>query len=145
MTARAAPRSFRARRTPLDTAYLTQLAISAAAVALLIALAAWATRGRGAPPLDEATARQWLADEFPGRTVDALWIATDGKGAVAKSADQALVLSRMGDGYMARQLPWARALAASLRNGRVRIPLPDAAAPRAVIALAVWPPREFAA
>jgi hypothetical protein len=129
----------------LTPAYLIQFAVSAAAVAAMVGVAAWATRGRGAPPLDEPAARRWLADEFPGRRIDALWLATDGAGAVARSGDAALVLSRMGDGYVARQVPWATAAAARLVEGRVRIPLADVAAPRAVLALDAWPPKERAA
>jgi hypothetical protein len=129
----------------LNAAALIQLAISAAAVALMVGLAAWMTHGRGAPPLDEAEARRWLADEFPDRTVDALWLATDGKGAVARSGDQALILTRMGDGYAARRLAWAKAMATGLKDGRVRIALSDPGAPRAVLAMAAWPPREIAA
>ena len=86
----------------MNLAFLIQLAVSAIAVGLMIGLAAWATRGRGAPPLDEPTARRWLADEFPTRKVESLWIAADGQGAVAKSGDRALILTRMGDGYAAR-------------------------------------------
>jgi hypothetical protein len=128
----------------LNAALLIQLAISALAVAAMIGLAAWATRGRGAPPLDETAARRWLDDEFPGRAIEALWLATDGLGAVAKSGDTALVLSRMGDGYMARTIPWARAMAANVRDGRVRIALGDPAAPKAALALGVWPPKGLA-
>jgi hypothetical protein len=129
----------------LNLAFLIQLAVSATAVGLMIGLAAWATRGRGAPPLDEATARRWLADEFPGRTVDALWIATDGLGALAKSGDRALVLTRMGDGYAARQVDWTTTLAARPQDGRLRIALADVTAPKAVLALPAWPPKELAA
>ena len=126
-------------------ALLIQFAISAIAVALMIGLAAWATRGRGAPPLDEAMARRWLADEFPECAIDGLWLASDGRGAVAKSGEEALVLSRMGIGYAARRVPWAKAVGASLKDGRVRIPLSDVAAPRADLAMAAWPPKELAA
>ena len=129
----------------MTAAALIQLAISAAAVAMMVGLAAWATRGRAAPPLDDATARRWLADEFPGRAIDKLWLATDGLGAVARSADAALVLSRMGDGYAARAIPWARALAAGVQNGRVSLALGDPAAPKAVLALGGWPPKELPA
>jgi hypothetical protein len=125
--------------------FLIQLAGSAVAVGLMIGLAAWATRGRGAPPLDDATARRWLADEFPGRAIEGLWIASDGLGALAKSGDRALVLARMGDGYAARQVDWAKALAAQAENGRVRIAFADVTAPRAVLALAAWPPKDLAA
>jgi hypothetical protein len=129
----------------LTAAALIQLAVSAFAVAAMVGLAAWATRGRGAPPLDEAAARRWLADEFPSRSVEGLWLATDGRGAVAKSGDRALVLSRLGDGYVARQTPWREALAAPVTDGRVRVAFADVAAPGAVLAMAVWPPKELTA
>ena len=129
----------------MNAAALIQLAISAFAVALMVGLAAWMTRGRGAPPLDEAQARRWLAEEFPDLAIDGLWLATDGKGAVARSGDQALVLSRMGDGYAARRLAWSKAVAAGLKDGRVRLALSDPGAPRAVLAMAVWPPQERSA
>jgi hypothetical protein len=125
--------------------FLLQFAGSAIAVGLMIGLAAWATRGRGAPPLDEAEARRWLADEFPGREVEQLWIATDGLGALAKAGERALILTRMGDGYAAREIAWRQALAAQARNGCVRIALGDVTAPRAVLALGAWPPAELAA
>jgi len=129
----------------VNAAALIQLAVSALAVAAMVGLAAWATRGRGAPPLDEAEARRWLADEFPGCAVDGLWLAADGKGAVARSGDQALVLTRMGDGYAARRLAWAKAATVRVKDGRVSIPLSDPGAPRAVLAIAAWPPKEAAA
>jgi len=131
------------RQVPyVNSAYLIQLAVSALAVALMIGIAAWGTRGRAAPPLDEAAARAWLADEFPGRRLEGLWLAADGRGAVARSGDEALVLSRMGDGYVARRVAWASAVAARARDGRVRIPLADIAAPRVELALPAWPPKE---
>jgi hypothetical protein len=129
----------------VNTAYLIQFAIFSLAVALMVALAAWATRGRGAPPLDEATARAWLADEYPGRRIEGLWLAADGQGAVAKAGAAALVLNRMGDGYVARQVPWTQALAAEPTDGRIRIGFGDVAAPGAVLAIAAWPPKELAA
>ena len=135
-------RDLRPRFGRVNAAALIQLAASAAAVALMVGLAAWATRGRGAPPLDEAAARALLAEEFPGRGIDRLWLAADGRGALAKAGGAALVLTRMGDGFAARQVPWAQALAARVKDGQVRIPLADVAAPRAVLALAAWPPAE---
>jgi len=129
----------------VDTAYLIQFAVSATAVGLMVALAAWATRGRGAPLLDEAAARAWLADEFPGRQIEGLWLADDGRGALARSGEAAFVLSRMGDGYAARQLPWTQALAARPKDGRLTLRLADVAAPRAVLAIAAWPPKALAA
>lgn len=125
----------------MNQAFFVQLAASGLAVALLVALAAWASIAKPAPPLDEVRARRQLADEFPGKTLDGLWIAVDGMGAVAKSGGMALVLCRLGDGFVARQIPWAQALAASFKDGRISIDLTDVAAPRAVIALDHWPPR----
>ena len=138
------PPKARPRFRLVNAAALIQLAVSAAAVALMVALAAWATRGRGAPPLDEAAARALLADEFPGRRVERLWLAADGRGALAKAGEAALVLTRMGDGYAARHVPWDRAQAARVEDGRVFIPLSDVAAPRAVLALPDWPPKGLA-
>ena len=54
-------------------------------------------------------ARLLLAEEFPGRPVDAVWIASDGCGAMAKSAGLALVICRVGDGFALRQIPWPQA------------------------------------
>ncbi|WP_372786371.1 hypothetical protein [Phenylobacterium sp.] len=124
----------------MNQAFFVQLAASGLAVAVLVALAAWANIARPALPLDDARARRQLAEEFPGRALEGLWIAVDGAGAVAKSGAMALVLCRMGDGYVARQLPWAQALAASFKDGRISIDLADVAAPKAVIALEAWPP-----
>jgi len=129
----------------MNAAALIQLAISAAAVAALVGLAAWATRDRGAPPLDGATARRWLADEFPDLKIDGMWIDTDGKGALARSGEAALVLSRMGDGYVARKIAWSVAAQAPVKDGRLVLSLADFAAPRAVLALKAWPPKDVAA
>ena len=110
---------------PVNTAALIQLAVSALAVFLMTMLAAWATRGRGAPPLDEAEARRQFADEFPDQALDGLWLAADGLGAVARSGGQALVLARMGDGYVARRIAWNAVLAAQVRDGKLSLPLPS--------------------
>jgi hypothetical protein len=135
----------RRRLRGVSIAYLIQFAVSALAVALMVGIAAWATRGRGGPPLDEGTARAWLADEFPDRPVDGLWLAADGLGAVAKSGDAALVLSRMGSGYVARKVAWTQAAAANPKDGRIRIAFADVAAPGAVLAMPAWPPKEAVA
>jgi hypothetical protein len=125
----------------MNSAYLIQLAASAAAVALMVGLAAWARIGRPIGPFDETRARTLLGVEFPGRALDGVWVSEDGKGAVAKSGAMALVLCQLGDGYVARQLPWAQALAASFKGGRVSLDLADVGAPRAVLFMASWPPR----
>lgn len=119
---------------------LIQLAGSFAAVAVLVAVAAWAKIAKPMSPLSDARARALLADEFPGKVLDGLWIATDGRGALARSGASALVLCEVGDGYAARHIPWAQALAASFRDGVLRLDLADVAAPRARLAFDAWPP-----
>ena len=125
----------------MDQAFFIQIAASAASVAMLVGLAAWAKIAKPVTPLDDAGARALLADEFPGHVVSDLWVATDGKGALAKSGAMALVLCQLGDGYVARQVPWAQALAASFKSGRLCIDLADIAAPRAILSLPAWPPK----
>jgi len=127
----------------MNEAFFVQLALSAAAVGVLVAVAAWAKIAKPVGPLDEHKARQLLAQEFPGRTVDAVWIASDGCGAMAKSGGLALVICRVGDGFALRQIPWPQAVAATFRNGRLKINLDDVAAPAAVIAFSVWPPENL--
>jgi hypothetical protein len=129
----------------VDKAYLIQLAASTAAVALLVGLAAWAKIAKPAGPLDLARARAILAEEFPGRALDNIWVATDGAGALARSGGMALVLCQVGDGFAARQIPWAQAVSSSFRNGCLRIDLSDIAAPAATISLPAWPPKDLAA
>lgn len=129
----------------MSPAFLFQLAGSAVAVGALVAVAAWAKIAKPAGPLDDAKARALLAAEFPGRALDGLWVATDGAGALARSGGLALVLCQVGDGWAARQIPWAQAVAASFKNGRLSVDLADIAAPRAVITLPAWPPKDLAA
>ena len=129
----------------MDAAYYVQLAASGAAVAVLVALAAWAKIKKPVGPLDEARTRALLAEEFPSRVIDQLWIASDGAGALARSGGMALVVCQVGDGFVARQIPWAQAVAASFKNGRLTVDLSDISAPRAVIVLPAWPPKDLAA
>ncbi len=129
----------------MDEGTLVQLALSAAAVGLLIGLAAWAKIAKPVGPLDEQKARDLLAEEFPGRKVDAVWISTDGCGALAKSGGLALVICRVGDGFAARQIPWPQAVQATFKNGRLNVDLSDIAAPMATISLPSWPPKDLAA
>jgi HAMP domain-containing protein len=129
----------------LDDAFFVQLALSAAAVGALIALAAWAKIAKPVGPLDDHKARALLAEEFPTRTVDAVWIASDGCGALAKSGALALVICRVGDGFAARQIPWGQAVSATFKNGRLSVNLSDIAAPTATISLPSWPPKDLAA
>jgi hypothetical protein len=125
--------------------FYVQLAASTLAIGLLVALAAWAKIAKPAGPLDEAKAREMLAAEFPTRRLDAVWVATDGNGALARSQGLALVICRMGDGFAARQIPWAQAISASFRNGVLCVDLADVAAPKAILSLPAWPPKDLAA
>lgn len=129
----------------MNDEFFIQLAASAAAVGALIALAAWAKIAKPVAPLDEYKARAMLAEEFPGRTVEAVWIASDGCGALAKSGALALVICRVGDGFAARQIPWGQAVSATFKNGKLSVNLGDVAAPTAVISLPSWPPKDLAA
>jgi CTP:molybdopterin cytidylyltransferase MocA len=120
--------------------FALQFAATFAAVALLVGLAAWAKMAKPMTPLDEARVLKLLADQFPGRVVERVWVAVDGRGALAKSGAAALVLCEVGDGYVARHIPWAQAVSSSFRDGVVKLDLSDVAAPNARIALQSWPP-----
>lgn len=126
----------------MSQAFFIQLAGSGLAVTALVALAAWASIARPSHPLNEVRARALLAEEFPGKPIEAIWVAIDGKGALAKSGAAALVICQFGDGFCARQIPWAQALAAAFKNGEIWIDLADVSAPRAVIAVSAWPPKD---
>jgi len=124
-------------------ATIIQLAVSGALVGLMIAVAGWARIARPVAPLDEASARALLAAEFPGLSTDVLWIAGDGAGAVARAGEEALVIYRLGDSWVARAMPWRLALVAPVRRGRVLLKLRDPAAPMARLAVSgvnPWPP-----
>lgn len=129
----------------MDEAFFVQLGLSGAAVGALVGIAAWAKIAKPAGPLDERRARGLFECEFPGRRLDAIWVASDGAGALAKSGGLALVICQVGDGFAARQIPWAQAVAASFKNGKLCIDLADIAAPRATLSLPSWPPRDLAA
>lgn len=129
----------------MSIAFLIQTLGSALAVALMVAFAAWARIARPAPPLDEAQARALLAEEFPGRPIEAVWLAADGQGVLARSGAMALALCRLGDGWTARELAWDQALKGHYADGRLTLALKDPGAPRAVIALPAWPPAGAAA
>ena len=127
----------------MDKALLIQLLGSAVAVSLLVAVAAWARIARPTPPLGPGEAQALLAVEFPDDPVDALWIAADGAGLVARSGERALVAWRKGDGYVARDLPWTAALAARPANGRLAFKTADGAPRLALKDGEPWPPPLF--
>lgn len=126
----------------MDKAFLIQLAGSAAAVMVLVAIAAWAKIAKPMPPLSDARARVLMAVEFPGKPLDGLWVAVDGRGALARSGPAALVLCEVGDGYVARSIPWAQALSASFRDGVLKLDLADVSAPNARLSFLSWPPMD---
>jgi hypothetical protein len=127
----------------LDKALLIQLGGSITAVVLLVAFAAWLGVARATPPLDADSARALLDLEFPDHRPDAVWIAADGAALIARESDLALVLYRRGDGYVARDLPWASIAALKPTNGRLALRLSDA---RPVLSVNddAWPPKELA-
>ena len=110
------------------------------AVGVLIAIAAWAKIAKPMPPLSDARARVLMAQEFPGKALDSLWVSVDGRGALARSGAAALVLCEVGDGYVARSIPWAQALSASFRDGVLKLDLADVSAPNARLSFLSWPP-----
>jgi hypothetical protein len=121
--------------------FVIKQTVSVVGVLILIALAWWAKIPRKLEQLDEARARALLADEFPKASIETVWLAADGQGAIAKAGDEGLILTAMGDGYVARSARWAEVQAASPRNGWLSIRLKDFAAPRVTLAMAVWPPQ----
>jgi hypothetical protein len=132
----------------MNTAFLTQLLISGAAIAALIGLSAWLGVPRDAGTLDEAKARRLLAEEFPEAPVHTLWLSADGGGALAKCGGEALIVYRAGDGHVIRSAPWSIVGAGVVNNGRAVLKLDDVTAPRAAFKLAEgasWPPTELTA
>lgn len=124
-------------------AVIMQLTVSALLVAFMILVAGLARIARPVAPLDEATARTLLAGEFPDLSPDYLWISGDGAGVIARAGEDALVVYRLGDSWVARTMPWASALLAPVRRGKVLLKLRDPAAPLARLAVSgvtPWPP-----
>ena len=132
---------FRARRTAAIsvTAILTGLIPSGIAVLVLVGLAALARLARPTPPLDEAAARTLLEDDFPEAQIDRIWLAGDGSSALARSGARAFYLFRLGDSWVARDLPWTEAAAAPVRDGRLHLRLAGVSPRLARPVLAGWP------
>lgn len=126
----------------MDKALLIQLGGSVVAVALLVAFAAWMGVARPTPPLDAEAAEALLSLEFPDHKPDAVWIAADGAGLIARAGEDALVAWRRGDGYVAREAAWNVVAALTPANGRLSLRLADAR-PTFAVADDVWPPKEL--
>jgi hypothetical protein len=123
---------------------LIQLIGSAVAVAAMVGLAAWARIPRPAPALDDQSARHLLDLDYPGHHIDAVWIAADGQGAIARSGDHALILAQLGDSWVTRDMAWEAAIASPIQGGRIRLRTADPAAPKlslAVSGVTPWPPQ----
>jgi len=122
-------------------AFAIQTLISALAIGGLISLAAWARIAAPRPPLDAAAARGLIAEEFPNARLDGVWVAADGRAALARAGDQALVVYLRGDDYVARSLAWRDLAAAKVEAGAVSLAFHDVAAPAARLATGgAWPP-----
>jgi len=124
----------------MSLAFVIQTLASAVAVAAMVGLAAWARIAAPRPALDEAAARALIGEEFPDDPIDALHLTADGKGAIARSGERALIVFLRGDDYVARSMPWADAVAAQGQGGAVRLAFRDIAAPAARLSFAAWPP-----
>jgi hypothetical protein len=123
------------------TAFWTQFAISFAAIGLMIALAAWAKIARPQPALTPDQARKLISLDFPTLDLDLVWIADDGRGAIARSGDQALLLFAVGDSYATRCVGWRTLSQAEAKAGQVRLDLHEFEAPMAKFAVSgAWPP-----
>jgi hypothetical protein len=91
----------------MSPSFLLQLGISAAFIAVMVAVTAVARIPRATPPLDDTALRRLLAEDYPETVPEAVWISRDGQAGLAASGGAALVAYRLGDGYVTRDLPWA--------------------------------------
>lgn len=129
----------------MSDGFLVQTALSSLAVLVLVLVAAWAKIAKPMPPLNDRRAVELLNQEFPGRRLDRVWVAVDGRGALAKSGAAALIICEVGDHYVGRNIPWAQAVSSTFRDGVLKLDLSDVAAPQARLALQAWPPQDLAA
>ncbi len=118
-------------------------AASGLAILLLSALAVWAHHGAAEPALTESEVRAQLALEYPQDAVSPLLIDQPAKTALCRAGQNARLVMRLGDYCVVRSLPWDAVAAARPENGKVRLSLPDPAAPHIDLVLgegAPWPP-----
>ncbi|HYG25380.1 MAG TPA: hypothetical protein VD906_00580 [Caulobacteraceae bacterium] len=120
----------------MDQAYIIQFAVSAAAIVLLAAVAAWARIPRKVEPLTEPTARALIAEELPDVRIERVWVDADGAAAVAKAGGEGVVLFRVGDGFAVRTVPWDEVCRARALKGRALFRFGDPAAPACAFKLA---------
>ena len=127
----------------MTTAYLFQTAGSGVAILILAALAWKLGVGRHPGALSEDHARALLVNEFPSTSIGRIWLAADGRSALARSGEEALIVYAIGDGHVVRAAPWASIASAKAKGERRLVTLNDRSAPRAAFRLgegAVWPP-----
>jgi hypothetical protein len=101
----------------MTAAFLVQLLVSALAIAGLVALAAWLGVPRATGAMDEGAAREVLAEELPDRAIGKLWLAPNGRGAIAVEGGEALIVRRVGDGHVVEVQPLS-SLSAPRRSGK---------------------------
>lgn len=123
----------------MDQAYLLQFAVSAVAICVMAAVAAWARVPRPTPPLTESAARAIIQDELPDLSLGPVWVDACGDTAVARAGELGVVLFRVGDSYTVREAPWETVKAAKPRKDRLVIAFGDPAAPAAEFKLAGGP------
>jgi len=129
----------------VDLNFLIKTAASGVAIALLVGLAAWARVARSTPDLDEASVRELLAFEHPDARIGAIWISADARGALVRAGDDAIIVFRLGDGYVARSAPWTTLATTAPKNGAVNLRVADVGARLKLNDGAAWPPRLEAA
>ncbi|CAN5155549.1 hypothetical protein BH09PSE2_BH09PSE2_08010 [soil metagenome] len=117
---------------------------SAVAIALLVGLVAWTRKGRDDGGLDWP---QRFAEEFPGASVDELWVASDGSSALAHACDRALIGWRLGDGVVTRSAPFSHLHVAQRGPRHVELSLDDPGLPRLRFLAdeGPWPPGDWTA
>ena len=137
----------RTKREPATMALMIQTLASGVAIFILAALAWRFGVGRHPAVLTDAHARALLADEFPGAAIGSIWLAADGRSALARSGGEALIVYSVGDGHVVRSAPWANIAAGEVIGTRVLVRLHDRSAPRAAFRIgpgAKWPPAQDA-
>lgn len=127
----------------MSSSFLIIQGLSALAVMLMVAFAAWARIPKPTPKLDVDRARALLAEEFPDEAIAGVWVAADGASAVGRAGDKALILFQAGDGYVARDEAWAKLGEGERKGERLTLRLHDVGCDRASFAVpagAAWPP-----
>jgi len=123
--------------------FLIQLGVSAAFIAVMVAVTAAARIPRATPALDEAALRHLLSDDYPERWPESVWLSPDGRVGLAAAGDAALIAFRLGDGYVTRDLPWADLARARRTDAEVRLPFGGPGGGEARLSWpggAPWPP-----